>query len=130
MDLLEKIKKEDTFFYEKNDLPNIKIGDSVKIILYLELPKSEDLDSGKKEKKERTQLYEGVVISKHGKKGQIDATLTVRKVFQGVGIEKVFLINSPWLKTIEVASSAKVRRSKLYYLRERRGKSARLKRIF
>jgi large subunit ribosomal protein L19 len=130
MNLLEKIKKEDEFFYEKDNLPNIKVGDSVKIVLFIELPKSQDSDSGKKEKKERIQLYEGVVISKHGKKGQIDATLTVRKVFQGVGIEKVFLVNSPWLKTVEVINSAKVRRSKLYYLRERRGKSARLKRIF
>ena len=56
--------------------------------------------------------------------------MTVRKMFQGGCIEKVFILNSPWIKKIEVVTSAKVRRSKLYYLRDRTGKSARLKRSF
>jgi len=84
----------------------------------------------KKKEKERTQAYEGVIISKHGNKGQTESTITVRKVSQEVGIEKVFLLNSPWLKSINIISRAKVRRSKLYYLRERTGKSARLKQRF
>lgn len=75
-------------------------------------------------------MYEGVVISKHGQSSSIDSTITVRKMFQGGGIEKVFLLNSPWVKSIECLRSAKVRRGKLYYLRERRGKSARLKQLF
>ena len=82
------------------------------------------------EKKERLQLYEGVIISKHGKTITPDSTITVRKMFQGGGIEKVFLLNSPWIKTITVTSSSKVKRAKLYYLRERMGKAARLKQIF
>ena len=58
----------------------------------------------------------------------MDATITVRKIFQGGGAEKVFLLNSPWIKSIEILSSSVIRRSKLYYLRDRTGKSARLKR--
>jgi large subunit ribosomal protein L19 len=118
-----------SLFYKKESLPNIKVGDSIKVTIYLELPKISDPDSSKKEK-ERIQVYEGVVISKHGKKDYVDSTITVRKTFQGGGIEKVFLLNSPWIKDIKVLTSAKIRRSKLYYLRERTGKSARLKRLF
>ena len=66
--------------------------------------------------------------SKHLSSEKIDSTITVRKMFQGGGTEKVFLLNSPWIKSIEVVSSSIVRRSKLYYLRDRTGKSARLKR--
>jgi len=116
-------------FYKKETIPDIKVGDTVKITIYLELPKKSDSDDGKKAK-ERIQVYEGVIISKHGKKDYIDSTITVRKMFQGGGIEKVFLLNSPWIKDLQVLTSAKVRRSKLYYLRERTGKSARLKRLF
>jgi len=82
----------------------------------------------KKKEKERIQAYEGVVISKHLNSELADSTITVRKMFQGGGIEKVFILNSPWIKSINVVSKAKVRRAKLYYLRERTGKSARLKR--
>jgi len=88
------------------------------------------LKQKEKKGKEKIQTYEGVIISKHLNINQIGATITVRKVLQGVGIEKVFLVNSPWIKTITVESRAKVRRAKLYYLRERTGKSARLKRRF
>ena len=88
------------------------------------------LEQKLQKEKERIQVYEGVIISKHGRSSSIDSTITVRKMFQGGGIEKVFLLNSPWIKNIECITSAKVRRGRLYYLRERRGKSARLKRIF
>lgn len=129
MDNLTKFTNKNSFFYKKEGLPGIKVGDTVKVIIYLELPKKSVPEDGKKEK-ERIQAYEGVVIAKHGQANSIEYTITVRKMFQGGGIEKVFLLNSPWIKDIEVLTSAKVRRSKLYYLRERTGKSARLKRIF
>ena len=113
-------------FYKKSNIPQISLGDKVKIIIYLELPK--DIVEGEKKEKERIQAFEGIVISKHLDSTKIDSTITVRKMFQGGGAEKVFLLNSPWIKSIEVISSSIVRRSKLYYLRERTGKSARLKR--
>merc|ERR1712146_218076 len=97
-------------------------GDVLKITIFLELPKQ--VNEGEKKEKERTQVYEGVVISKHLNGNQINSTITVRKMFQGGGMEKVFLLNSPWIKDIKVASRAKVRRAKLYYLRERTGKAA------
>ena len=112
-------------FYKKADLPKISLGDKVKVTIYLELPKEDD---GGKKGKERIQVFEGIVISKHLSSTKIDSTITVRKMFQGGGTEKVFLLNSPWIKKIEVVGSSVVRRSKLYYLRERTGKSARLKR--
>lgn len=112
-------------FYKKTDLPKLTIGDTVKITIYLELPKPTE-DKVKKEK-ERIQVYEGVIISKHRATNQVDATITVRKMFQGGGIEKIFVLNSPWIKSIDVLNSARVKRSKLYYLRNRTGKSARLK---
>ena len=113
-------------FYKKTDLPKISLGDKVKVIIYLELPK--EVGEGEKKDKERIQAFEGVVISTHLDSKKIDSTITVRKMFQGGGTEKVFVLNSPWVKTIEVLGSSVVRRSKLYYLRGRTGKSARLKR--
>ena len=113
-------------FYKKSDIPKISLGDKVKVVIYLELPK--EVGEGEKKEKERIQAFEGVVISKHLSSAKIDSTITVRKMFQGGGTEKVFLLNSPWIKSIEILSSSIVRRSKLYYLRERTGKSARLKR--
>ena len=113
-------------FYKKSNIPKISLGDKVKVIIYLELPK--EIEEGEKKGKERIQAFEGIVISKHLDSQKIDSTVTVRKMFQGGGTEKVFLLNSPWIKSIEVLSSSIVRRSKLYYLRERTGKSARLKR--
>ena len=113
-------------FYKKSNIPKISLGDKVKVIIYLELPK--EIEEGEKKGKERIQAFEGIVISKHLDSPKIDSTVTVRKMFQGGGTEKVFLLNSPWIKSIEVLSSSIVRRSKLYYLRERTGKSARLKR--
>ena len=94
MDLINKITSESDVFYKKNDLPKLKVGDKVKIVNYLELPTEveEKPGSNKKKKKERLQLYEGVIISKHGKTITPDSTITVRKMFQGGGIEKVFVI--------------------------------------
>ena len=113
-------------FYKKTDLPKISLGDKVKVIIYLELPK--EVGEGEKKGKERIQAFEGGVISTHLDSKKIDSTITVRKMFQGGGTEKVFVLNSPWVKSIEVLGSSVVRRSKLYYLRGRTGKSARLKR--
>ena len=113
--------------YKKENLPNLLIGDTVRVTIYLELPKEES--DGKKEK-ERTQAFEGVIISKHRNMKYVGSTITVRNMFQGVGIEKIFLVNSPWIKDIKTVSRAKVRRAKLYYLRRRTGKSARLKPSF
>ena len=77
--------------------------------------------------KERIQPYKGIVIArKHGK--GINATITVRKISVGVGVEKIFPIHSPMIDKIEVTGQTKVRRAKLYFLRERTGKKARLKR--
>lgn len=102
------------------------LGSTVELIQYLELPKeaSEDVKKGK----DRIQSFQGTIIARHKAKNPLDSTLTVRKMFQGGGVEKVFLLNSPWVKTITVLSKAQVKRAKLYYLRERTGKSARLQR--
>ena len=98
-------------FYKKKDLPNLALGDTVKVTIYLELPKK--IAEGEKKEKERIQVYEGVIISKHKNSSQIDSTVTVRKMFQGGGIEKVFILNSPWIKEIEVMRRAKIKRAKL-----------------
>ena len=103
-------------FYKKQDIPEISVGDKVKVVIYLELPKA--VEEGEKRGKERIQAFEGVVISKHLSSSKIDSTITVRKMFQGGGTEKVFLLNSPWVRSIEVLSRSIVKRSKLYYLRE------------
>ena len=113
-------------FYKKQDIPEISVGDKVKVVIYLELPKA--VEEGEKRGKERIQAFECVFISRHLSSSKIDSTITVRKMFQGGGTEKVFLLNSPWVRSIEVVSRSIVKRSKLYYLRERTGKSARLKR--
>ena len=126
MSALQNINLDLDIFYKNPDIPKIALGDKVKIVIYLELPK--EAVEGEKKEKERIQAFEGTVISKHLSSVKIDSTITVRKMFQGGGTEKVFLLNSPWIKSIEVLSRSVVRRSKLYYLRERTGKSARLKR--
>ena len=110
----------------KQDIPPISLGDKIKVTIYLELPK--EVSEGQKKEKERIQAFEGTVISKHLNSKKIDATVTVRKMFQGGGTEKVFVLNSPWVKSIEIVNSSIVKRAKLYYLRDRTGKSARLKR--
>ena len=126
MSSLQNIPLELDIFHKNSNIPKISLGDKVKIVIYLELPK--ETVEGEKKEKERIQAFEGIVISKHLDSAKIDATITVRKMFPGGGTEKVFVLNSPWIKSIDVLSSSIVRRSKLYYLRERTGKSARLKR--
>ena len=103
--------------YLKVDLPNIRIGDTLK--LGIEIKEGE---------KTRVQAYEGVVISKKG--AGINTTVTVRRIMQGIGIERCFLIHSPKVRSIEIKRSSKVRRSKLYYLRQLSGKATRLKQRF
>lgn len=101
----------------KKDLPLIQIGDSVKIGVKI-------IEGNK----ERIQYYEGTIIAK--KNTSINTTITVRKVLQGIGIERVFLIHSPKIDSITVLRSSKVRRAKLYYLRNLQGKATRLKQRF
>ena len=101
----------------KNNLPFLKIGDSVKIGVKI-------IEGNK----ERVQFYEGTILAK--KNSSINTTITVRKILQGVGIERVFLIHSPKIDSIQLLRSSKVRRSKLYYLRNLRGKAGRLKQSF
>lgn len=113
-------------FYKNDSIPKIVLGDKVRVTIYLELPK--EVEEGGKKDKERIQAFEGIVISKHLSSQKLDSTITVRKMFTGGGTEKVFLLNSPWIKSIDVLNSSIVKRAKLYYLRERTGKSARLKR--
>jgi|TARA_B110000444_G_C18780029_1_gene566963 large subunit ribosomal protein L19 len=113
-------------FYKNENIPDVRLGDTIRVVSFLELPK--EVAEGEKQAKERIQAFEGVIISKHNKISKINSTVTVRKMFQGGGVEKVFLLNSPWIKEIKIISRAKVKRAKLYYLRERTGKSARLKR--
>ncbi len=103
----------------KGDLPEIKPGDMVKVY-----QKIKEVKDGKT--KERVQAFEGQVLArKHGK--GVSATITVRKVIDGVGVEKIFPIHSPSIEKIEVERSAKTRRSKLYYLRTAKGRRAKLK---
>jgi large subunit ribosomal protein L19 len=77
--------------------------------------------------KTRVQVFQGVVIRVQGKKGHARATFTVRKVSYGIGVERTFLYNSPRLQKIEMLSPGKVRQSRLYYMRGRRGKRARIR---
>ena len=101
----------------KNDLPVLKIGDNVKIGVKI-------IEGNR----ERVQFYEGTIIAK--KNSLINTTITVRKILQGIGVERIFLIHSPKIDSIEVLRSSKVRRAKLYYLRQLRGKASRLKQTF
>ena len=101
----------------KSNLPTLEVGDGVKIGV--------KIIEGTKE---RIQFYEGTIIAK--KNSSINTTITVRKMLQGIGVERVFLIHSPKLDSIQVLRSSKVRRSKLYYLRNLRGKASRLKQRF
>jgi len=101
----------------KQDLPILQIGDNVKVGV--------KIIEGTRE---RVQFYEGTIIAK--KNSLINTTITVRKILQGIGIERIFLIHSPKIDSIQVLRSSKVRRSKLYYLRKLRGKASRLKQTF
>src|SRR5436853_5650027 len=103
----------------RKDLPEFRAGDTVRVNVRLKE------GEGEKEK-ERVQAFEGVVISKKGRASS--ATFTVRRVSFGVGIERIFHLHSATISTIEVVGRGKVRRARLYYLRDLRGKAARIKR--
>ncbi len=103
----------------KKEIPDIKPGDTVKVY-----QKITDVRDGKTT--ERIQVFEGIVLAKKHGKG-ISATITVRKVIDGVGVERIFPLHSPFIEKIEIVRSSKVRRAKLYYLREAKGKKAKLK---
>lgn len=101
----------------KSDLPEIYVGDTVRVGVRIQ-------EGGK----ERIQPYEGTIIAMRN--GGINRSITVRKVFQGVGVERVFLLHAPKLADIKVLRRGKARRAKLYYLRDRVGKATRLKQRF
>lgn len=100
--------------YLKDEITDVNPGDTVKVFVRIV-----------EGNKERTQAFEGTVIKEHG--SGVNKTITVRKVFQGVGVERVFLLNSPRIEKINVLRRGDVRRSKLYYLRERSGKATRIR---
>ncbi|QGQ96202.1 50S ribosomal protein L19 [Paenibacillus psychroresistens] len=112
MSLIQEITKEQL----RSDLPSFRPGDTLKV--YVKVIEGT---------RERIQLFEGVVIKRHGT--GISKTFTVRKISYGVGVERTFPLHSPKLDKIDVARRGKVRRAKLYYLRELRGKKARIKEI-
>lgn len=110
MDIIESL----TSAQLRTDLPELCIGDTVKVHVLI-----------KEGSRERIQVFEGTIISK--KHGGIAETFTVRRVSYGVGVERTFPVNSPKLAKIEVVRKGKVRRAKLYYLRDRVGKATKVK---
>ena len=110
MDLVKTLSEQ----YLKEDKPSVSIGDTVRVTVKV-----------KEGNRERTQAFEGTVIAK--KHGGINETITVRRISYGVGCEKVFPVNSPSIVSIDTVRRGKVRRAKLYYLRGRVGKAAKVK---
>ncbi len=110
MDLIKELNKEAL----SKEMPKVQIGDTVRVHVKV-----------KEGSRERIQVFEGVVIAK--KHGGIEETITVRRISYGVGVEKVFPMHSPSIETIQVVRNGAVRRAKLYYLRGRVGKSAKIK---
>lgn len=110
MDLVKQVESE----YMKEEVPSFAVGDTVKVHFKV-------IEGNR----ERIQVFEGAVIKKKG--GGIGETFTVRRVSYGVGIERVFPLHSPKIDKIQVARWGDVRRSKLYFLRQLRGKAARIK---
>lgn len=110
MDILNQITQEQI----RTDLPALEIGDTVKVYVKV-----------KEGTRERIQMFEGTVIKKNH--GGIQETFTVRRISYGVGVERTFPMNSPKIDKIEVVRHGKVRRAKLYYLRDRVGKAAKVK---
>jgi large subunit ribosomal protein L19 len=98
----------------RDDYPDFRAGDTVKIHFLV-----------REGDKTRTQVFQGMVISRRG--SGISETITVRKISGGVSVERIFPLNTPLIDRIEVTRTGKVRRSKLFYLREKRGKAARIK---
>ena len=101
----------------KDGLPAIYVGDTVKVGVRI-----------REGNKERVQPYEGVVIAK--RHGGLNETITVRRIFQGIGVERVFMLHSPQVASVKVERRGKVRRAKLFYLRDRVGKATRVKQRF
>lgn len=112
MDLMREITQE----YMKADFPDFRPGDTVKVHVRL-----------KEGEKERIQIFEGLVIAK--KHGGISETFSVRKMSSGIGVERIFPLHAPSVSKIELVRHGRVRRAKLYYLRDRRGKAARIKEL-
>ena len=110
MDLIKELNKETL----ANETPRVEIGDTVRVHVKV-----------KEGSRERIQVFEGTVIAK--RHGGIEETITVRRISYGIGVEKVFPVHSPSIDHIDVVRSGKVRRAKLYYLRGRVGKGAKVK---
>ena len=110
MDIIRAIEQQQI----REDLPQVAVGDTVKVHY--------KIIEGTRE---RTQMFQGVVIRRHGSTNR--ETFTVRKISFGVGVERTFPVNSPKIDSIEIMQHGKVRRSKLYFLRDKIGKAARLK---
>ena len=110
MDIIKSIEHEQL----KNKIPELKVGDTVKVHQRI-----------KEGNRERVQIFEGIIIKKQG--GGVNATFTVRKIAYGVGVEKTFLVHSPMVEKVELVRVGKARRAKLYYLRDRVGKAAKTK---
>ena len=109
MDILRQITEDQI----RNDLPPMNIGDTVKVYVKV-----------KEGNRERAQMFEGTIIKKNH--GGIQETFTVRRLSYGVGVERTFPLNSPKIEKIEVSRRGRVRRAKLYYLRNRVGKAAKV----
>ena len=110
MDLMQAFTQK----HLKAEAPQVQVGDTVRVHLKV-----------KEGNRERIQVFEGTVIAK--KHGGIEETFTVRRISYGIGVEKVFPLHSPVIEKIETVRTGKVRRAKLYYLRDRVGKSAKIK---
>ena len=110
MDLIKSITQE----YERTDIPDFSVGDTVKVYLKV-----------KEGNKERIQVFEGFVLKRQN--GGVSETFTVRKISSGVGVEKTFPLHSPKIEKIELVRKGDVRRAKLNYMRQRTGKAARIK---
>ncbi len=110
MNIIEQITEE----YKKQDIPAFDVGDTVKVHIKI-----------KEGNRERVQIFEGFVLKKQN--GGVSETFTVRRIASGVGVEKTFPLHSPKVEKIEVTKQGAVRRAKLNYMRERSGKSARIK---
>ena len=115
MGINQELIKKVSIGQERNDIPEFRAGDTVRVHVKI-----------KEGEKERIQMFEGFVLKRSGTNSN-DATFTVRKESFGIGVEKTFFINSPIVSKIDFLKKGKVRQSKIFYMRERKGKSARIK---